>query len=345
MDLTGRPLLDTTPDHELFGGRDGELARLADWVEHGRNVLLIGERGSGKTTLLRQLAYELRQRHPRTPPAFVEGRLVTDARVLLELVRRRLGLRSPPEAAAWPTAVSLDGQASGEAVDLADLVRGLREAGPRRRRVILVDEPPTDAAQTLFGRLRDELWQLPFSWGVAASEGDAGVYLTPPADAFFDDALRLNPLPREAQRRMLEARAGERGRRIARQLDEGNPRRLLALARAALQGGARPVELVEARNVRDEQVAQLGRPAAMLMSELESLGAASAADERLLRRLGWTRPRAVQVLRELEDQGLVTSSSVKGRAGRPRKVYRPSDLIEAAAPGSTGGRDGGGGRP
>src|SRR5437870_5093353 len=238
MDLTGRPLLDTTPDHELFGGRDGELARLADWVEHGRNVLLIGERGSGKTTLLRQLAYELRQRHPRTPPAFVEGRLVTDARVLLELVRRRLGLRSPPEAAAWPTAVSLDGQASGEAVDLADLVRGLREAGPRRRRVILVDEPPTTAAQTLFGR-----------------------------------------------------------------------------------------------------------PAAMLMSELESLGAASAADERLLRRLGWTRPRAVQVLRELEDRGLVTSSSVKGRAGRPRKVYRPSDLIEAAAPGSTGGRDGGGGRP
>ena len=190
MDLTGRPLLDTAPDHELFAGRDGELARLADWVEHGRNVLLIGERGSGKTTLLRQLAYELRRRHPRTPPAFVEGRLVTDARVLLELVRRRLGVR-PPERAAWPPSASVDGQAPGEAIDLADLVRGLREAGPRRRRVILVDEPPTSASQTLFGRLRDELWQLPFSWGVAASEGDAGVYLTPPADAFFDDALRL----------------------------------------------------------------------------------------------------------------------------------------------------------
>jgi energy-coupling factor transporter ATP-binding protein EcfA2 len=345
MDLTGRPLLDTTPDHELFGGRDGELARLADWVERGRNVLLIGERGSGKTTLLRQLAYELRHRHPRTPPAFVEGRLVADARILLELVRRRLGLRPPSESAAWPPSVSGDRQACVEVIDLADLVRGLREAGPRRRRVILVDEPPTDAAQTLFGRLRDDLWQLPFTWAVAASEGDAGVYLTPPTDAFFDDALRLNPLPREAQRRMLEARAGERGRRIALQLDEGNPRRLLALARAALQGGARPVELVEARSVRDEQVAQLGRPAAMLMAELESLGAASAADDRLLRRLGWTRPRAVQVLRELEDQGLVTSSDVKGRAGRPRKVYRPSDLVELAARGPTGGRGEEAGRP
>ena len=344
MDLTGRPLLDTAPDHELFAGRDGELARLADWVEHGRNVLLIGERGSGKTTLLRQLAYELRRRHPRTPPAFVEGRLVTDARVLLELVRRRLGVR-PPERAAWPPSASVDGQAPGEAIDLADLVRGLREAGPRRRRVILVDEPPTSASQTLFGRLRDELWQLPFSWGVAASEGDAGVYLTPPADAFFDDALRLNPLPREAQRRMLEARAGERGRRIARQLDEGNPRRLLALARAALQGVATPVELHEARSVRDEQVAQLGRPAAMLMAELESLGAASATDERLLRRLGWTRPRAVQVLRELEDQGLVTSSNVKGRAGRPRKVYRPSDLMELGVPVSTADHGREAGRP
>lgn len=61
----------------------------------------------------------------------------------------------------------------------------------------------------------------------------------------------------------------------------------------------------------------------MLMAELESLGAASASDERLLRRLGWTRPRAVQVLRELEDAGLVTASYARGPGGGRQKVYRP----------------------
>jgi hypothetical protein len=40
----------------------------------------------------------------------------------------------------------------------------------------------------------------------------------------------------------------------------------------------------------------LGRPHAMAMAELEALGGASASDEEFLRRLGWTRPRASQVL-------------------------------------------------
>jgi hypothetical protein len=321
MDISGRPLLDTNPDRELFAGREEELARLLEWVRQGRNVVVIGERGSGKTTLLRGMAFDLRRTHPRTPPAIVEGPLVSGARELLELTLRRLDLRLPPP----PT----NAEPSAEAVELQDLIRALREAGPRRRRVIVVDEPPPAAAQTLFGRLRDELWQLPLTWVVAAADADAGAYLDPPADAFFDAVLRLGPLSRDGQRHLLEARAGERGRRIAGRLDEGNPRRLLALARTGLEGGTKLVDLAEARSRRNEQLAQLGRPASMLLAELESLGAASATDERLLSRLGWTRPRAVQVLRDLERRGLVTSSTARGGAGRPRKLYRPAELSAA----------------
>ena len=65
-----------------------------------------------------------------------------------------------------------------------------------------------------------------------------------------------------------------------------------------------------------------GRPAHMLSSELEALGGASASDDRLLSRMGWTRARAVQVLGELEKAGLVTTSSVKTGQGRPRKIYK-----------------------
>src|SRR5690606_39495712 len=115
---------------------------------------------------------------------------------------------------------------------------------------------------------------------------------------------------------------------IARQIDEGNPRRLLALARAARVTGTSPAEQQEAMARRQVEIAKLGRPATMLMSELESLGPASASDERLLQRLGWTRSRAVQVFRELEDSGFVTASYVRGPAGGRPKVYRPTDRRE-----------------
>lgn len=62
----------------------------------------------------------------------------------------------------------------------------------------------------------------------------------------------------------------------------------------------------------------------MLVAELRARGgAASASDEGVLDSLGWSRPRMVQVLRQLERAGLVESSTRNGAgAGRPRKVYR-----------------------
>ena len=64
----------------------------------------------------------------------------------------------------------------------------------------------------------------------------------------------------------------------------------------------------------------------MAMHELEALGGASASDEEFLRRLGWTRARASQVLGELADAKLVTASDEQTpAAGRPRRVFRPAE--------------------
>lgn len=334
MDLSGRPLLDTKPDHALFANRHGELDQLLEDVRAGLNVLVIGERGSGKTSLLRQLAYELRNRFSEEPtPAFVEGRLANDVKTFLDLVRFRLGLRPTiVEPGAWQTALrSMGGKpVLADALELPNLISSLREATPDGRRVVLVDElPASSVGQTIFGRLRDELWQVPLTWVVSAAESEAGPYLSPPADAFFDTVMRLEPLTKAAQREVLQARAGKQGARIASQVDEGNLRRLLALTRELLQGRTKTPELLRAAGERDVILSKMGRSASMLMAELESLGAASASDETLLGRLGWTRSRAVQVFRQLEDEGLVVSSAVKGESGRPRKVYRSAELTES----------------
>ncbi len=334
MDLSGRPLLDTKADHALFAGREKELEELVANVKLRRNTLLLGDRGSGKTTLLRQLAFSLRSLDPDAKPAFVEGMLSESAIEFLDLVRYRFGLKPAAmkhEPSAWETAMQhMSGSSKpilSDTLALTRLVSGLREALPDGRRVVLVDELPTDIGQTIFGNLRDELWQLPITWVVSATEDEAGPYFSPPTDAFFEAVVHLKPLTPEAQRRVLDLRAGRKEAKLAGSLDEGNPRRLLGLAREALKEGASPGQVHKARAKRDSEVSVLGRPASMLWAELESLGPVSASDENLLRRLGWTRERAVQVFRKLEEAGLVTSSSVKGESGgRPRKVYRQADL-------------------
>jgi hypothetical protein len=323
MELQGRPLLDTKPDHELFAAREAELSRLLASVEHRQNALVGGERGSGKTTLLRGLAYELRARRPQDPPpAFVEGYLADDAATFLDLVRLRLGV-GPLLREPTPMESAISGSALADTLRLPTLVASLREAVDGGQRVVLVDElPSASVGRTLFGRLRDDLWQLPITWVVAVPQEYAVELLSPPADAFFNTVVNLAPLSRDEQARLLRARAGEKGRRLARAVDEGNPRRLLAVARDAFENGVDPASAIRARHDRDARVSKLGPPAAMLVAELESLGPSSASDEALLKRLGWTRNRATQVFRQLEDAGIVTSSlSRTGGAGRPRKVY------------------------
>jgi energy-coupling factor transporter ATP-binding protein EcfA2 len=331
-DLSGRPLLDTEPDHALFGGREAELSDLITSVERRENVLVTGDRGSGKTTLLRQLAFELRAGKPNEPPpVFVEGFLADDARTFLDLVRYRFGaeplIREPSPIQQSFVRLSMQGKAAiTDTLQLPNLVSSLREATRGRQRVVLVDELPSAAVgQTIFGRLRDELWQIPITWVVAVSEEYAGTLLSPPADAFFGVVLRLRPLTKDQQASLLHARAGAKGRNLAREIDEGNPRRLIKLASETVGGRGNPKAMSQSQRDRDARVSKLGAPAAMLVSELESLGPVSASDEDLLRRLGWTRSRATQVFKELQNAGVVTSSSVKGETGRPRKVYRLTD--------------------
>jgi energy-coupling factor transporter ATP-binding protein EcfA2 len=315
-ELNGRPLLDTRLDQSLYVARPDVEEPLTGAVARGLNALLLGPRGSGKTTILRHLAYALRA--AGTPVTFVEGAAAEDARAFLELVARRLGDR---EEARRP---AVDGAARA----LIDLVHALAPSAGKERRVVLVDGLPSpDDAHTIFGRLRDEVWQLPITWIVAADERARAGYLTPPADAFFDLVVEVPPLTERQREELLRSRLGDSsGSETLAVEGPGNPRELLALARELATSDASPRALLEARSARRHEGARLGAPAEMLMAELEALGPASASDERLLRRLGWTRARAVQVFKQLEQAGIVTASEQRGRAGRPRKIYalRPS---------------------
>jgi len=327
MDLSGRPLADTKVDRDLYMPRN-EHRLLLQSAEQRLNVLVAGARGSGKTTLIRQVLLDLRDKGH--PAVFIDGKLPSDAFSFLELARIQLGdAPNLPQAVRESYSKALTPRPNlGEAGRLLDLIEAMKPSTrePETTTLFVDGLPSTEVGHSLFGRLRDEIWQLPFNWVIAVDDRERAALLQAPADAFFDRLIDLDPMTVDEQIALLAKRTPATGRpplQPLTQASEGNPRQLLALARDMVERGQAIDDLLVARARREQAASGLSRPASMLLAELEDMGAASASDEELLERLGWTRPRATQVFAELEGAELVTSREEKGHSGRPRKVYVP----------------------
>jgi hypothetical protein len=320
-ELSNRPLLPTRSDRALYTERlsvDGELRRA---TERHRNVLLVGDRGSGKSTTLHAHAYDLRAEGATV--AYCDLSPVDTVDDALRVIHRELErYRDPPPGVPVATGAT---SASGPGLAV-DLVRSL--AGGPQGLFLIVDNPTAEVAFSLFGRLRDELWQLRYAWIVAATPEVADALSFPPADAFFDRRVELPTLNAAERRRMLATRAPEADQPTIDLLAEtgaDNVRGFISAAREIFEGGAPADIYLRGLKNRAARAAHLGRAAAMAHAELEALGPVSASDATLLTRLSWTKARASRVLNELEDAGVVTASERVEGPGRPRKVYHLVD--------------------
>jgi energy-coupling factor transporter ATP-binding protein EcfA2 len=323
--LSGRPLLDTRADAALFVDRRAELDRVDRAATEGLNVLVSGPRGIGKTSLLRHQAYG--RRSTGREVAVLDASALTDPAAFLAAAADAVGVASQP----------------GGQVSAADLVATLSRLAPADDTplVLAVDGLAPAVAQAVFGQLRDELWRAPLTWLVSCADVDEPAFLRPPADAFFDTTVRLGALSDDDMHDLLRRRAtaeelSDEALTEVVGLAAGVPRRAIDLARHLLlapekaAGASSSVEDVRDRLLDREQIVErLATPARMLLAELETVGGASASDERLLTRLGWTRARAAQVFGELERQGLVEATDEPRPSGRPRRVFHSKDWLTA----------------
>jgi hypothetical protein len=333
MTLSGRPLADNVMDAALFVGRDAELTTIDAALRQELNVCVAGSPGIGTTSLLRMLMYRLRGRPSAgsagaTPPDdewggvhYVRAEAAgTGDEVLARIAIEVLGRAHIRDGLPAETFANLRRHRQ----DLATAHRAKGGAGAGRlHAVVIIDDLPSAAGYDLFSRYRDELWTSGYRWVVAVQREHDGL-LRPPADAFFERVVELGLLTHTDAVDLIERRQlwpSGWPEQVAAAVG-GHPRKLLSTAREyAEQPGALEASMT-ATGQRDAAIARLGRPAVMLAAELASLGSASASDDELLHRLGWTRARATQVLTQLDQAGLVSSEARKLAHGRPKKVFR-----------------------
>jgi hypothetical protein len=316
--LDNRPLLSTFDDAELFV-EPPALARVRAAVARRLNVLILGAPGAGKTTVLHRIASEVEAGAGELQPVYVDLSPAATAAQALALILESLGQRDFVQAWADPGFTP----PSTPSAQLIGLVRRLSQAPPS---YIIADSPPGNGeTHVLFGRLRDELWQLDHRWVVAVPSVQRDEVSRPPADAFFDVRAELGPLTdadrEELLRRRLEAQEGLDLAALAAASD-GLPRSLIALARETVLSDRSPQELLIAREALQARLDALPEAARAAYAYLTANGPVSASDEGLLAAMGYSPQRARVVLGELEGDGLARSFlDRQERRGRPRKLY------------------------
>lgn len=314
LQISQRPLSGSDADQRLFVDREQETGAILRALDLGFNVLVLGDPKSGRTSLLRHV--ERRAADSGRRSALVDAHAHEGLPALLDALGATLGgdVRPQPLTAASSTVTESDLATLGSA--------------PEEAATIFVDNLAPGDAQSMFGRFRDVLWQLPHQWVVAGLLVRRSQYLEPPADSFFDSVVELGPLDEESARSLLHKRVEAAGSSEDAQLLEGSidqivkataertPGALLAGARAGLLNGGGELGATNLAELQNRANA-LGRSHAMVFSELESLAPVFAGDERFLQRLGYTRPRIVQILKDLENAGVVESR----REGRRQMYY------------------------
>lgn len=338
--LSQRPL---QPGDELYVARSDEERKLERALELGLNVAVVGDAGTGKTTLVRRVLGDVPNQQRIV---WVDGRGLavneTVDRIAESFGWIRDRYRLEPKAGTGIVEAIMDRVPIEPDPDrictddfpflanvIADAPKMLDVGEFDSPWVCVLDTLPARAIEVLFGTHRERLWDLPVQWVLISRTNP----LPAAAELFFEVKLPLAELPKELAKRLVALRLNvtkpiadlDTDRLVTTIVSQVShrPRELVAAARdAVIQDAGEAEEQFKRYGELTVRASGLGRGHAMLMSELIAVGGAHASDRELQQRLGYSRPRIVNLLSQLHEAGLVERRP-EGR----RVVFVPAEQI------------------
>lgn len=315
MQLSGRPLI-SARDGSAYVARTRIDERLRSAIVDRANILVTGPRGVGKTSTATQALLA-----GGIDFSVVNASLASSPHDLLgQFLAATSAHRSPDEQ------IVRSARLDAPATSLAARVAALRTDRPATIFVDNLEDP--DLALGVFGRLRDELWATNIAFVVICEPEATGVLIRPPADAFFDVRIAIEPMNESEQRLLLQQRDADALSDVL-QGRPATPRAVLARARAASASESGEVERLEGG---ERQAAARGETHARTFDAIRQLSRPLAAgDHELMMTVGLSRPRLARVLADLEEEELLASySDDSGRPGRPARLFVLADPVYAA---------------
>lgn len=296
--LSRRPLTASKADEALFVNRTSETTTiLRAAVELRLNTFVTGPPGSGKTSLLRHVFLHLER--SGTPVVYANVEAARSIDEAIGLIATAIDPDSP--AASSSSTIAED---ETDLIVIENAIEAKFDDQPLL--VALIDGADDALTTTLFGRYRDRLWESRTLKWVVASRHRAPV---PPADAFFDRIVELEPFSQADGATMLAVRAPEipdRTRsRLVSVIGSAQPVFWMLAAQSLALADSDPESVIKAITAQHDATRDLPDRLRVLYDAVLDLGPIHASDSQLLARLDVSRPWVATGLKELEEQGLV----------------------------------------
>ncbi len=335
--LNKRPVYSTYSDKDLFVNRTKEIEELMFAIKNNYNSLIVGNNGEGKTSLLYKIFREFEDSTILFPiitdmsgindKYSIVDQLIND---LLEKVsdndsvwddnelgniiskyNSNISLRYVNEEIRKFSYVETSESHKVKLIYLEKILDHL-ESKTGRKTLFFIDNLSNNPDEFFltFGTYRDYLWNINCQFCVTCSSLTFGIINKPPLSSFFDRVIKMNPFTQADFEKMFKKRGVIVPKlfQFIKIFNRLSPRFAIEITQNIIFNEISEVEIQKTIEILQGKMQSISDSEKNIFQYVLETASVSASDEDLQKSFNISRSRVVQILKKLEEVGLLDSN-------------------------------------